>query len=432
MRVCRDLDEKKRKTERLEEIGAAIEKIEKELNQLREVIQEKNQLIVSITALLDKDKNSYQNYRDAKEGHLLDEDIEKLESRRNVLIANTSGKLQDLQDILADYRQRRGEKKKELLELQLEEGFDVGKEFRAIELNSLLTDIQESNQKLKLMQEEKNQQQLSMAEKNSDLRYVEKNILEQCVYEKPKEKSYIRQLNFEIERESLLSNKRDLEKQITGIKTLEASLQRLIFSLGEYEVFVSMVSSPFDIKEDLSSYISGLIQNYKEYESHIVDCRNELASCYQKLETEFIGKAEMFKGLFQSILEGEKRYQPVHALNAINRVYLQIERKLEQHSIDLKKIDEMERCIIDNTLNYLKNVYDEMNGLDRNSTIEVGGRRCKMLLIELPEKNLKDKGMEHVKVDHSLVGFLHKLTKIRRFPFRRRHLFIKFFVIINR
>ena len=47
----------------------------------------------------------------------------------------------------------------------------------------------------------------------------------------------------------------------------------------------------------------------------------------------------------------------------------------------------MENCIIDNTLSYLKNVYDEMNNIDRNSTIQVDGRRTKMLIINLPDKN---------------------------------------------
>jgi len=73
-------------------------------------------------------------------------------------------------------------------------------------------------------------------------------------------------------------------------------------------------------------------------------------------------------------------------MNALDRVYLQIDRKLEQHSVDIKKIDNMESCIIDNTVSYLMNVYDEMNSIDRNSTIDVDGKRCKMLIIDLPQK----------------------------------------------
>lgn len=384
--VCRDLEEKKSKTEKTEEIKAAIQLLEKEQSQIREILQEKNQRITGITTLLNKDRNNYQNYRDAKSGRLLEEEIEKLESRRSVLIVGTSGKLQNLQDILEDFRHRRSEKEKELRELQLEEGFDIGRESNESELDSILTKVKESNQKLKLLLEGKNTLQLSMAEKNSDLRYVEKHIHEICGHEVPKELLDIRELDFGKEKELLMIKQKNIEKQITQLKTLESSLQRLMFGLGEYEAFASLVTAPYEIKENLSDYVAGLIKKYKEYESSISDGRSGLAAYYQKLEAEFTGKAEMFKGLFQSILEGEKRYQPIHALNAINRVYLQIDRKLEQHSIDLKKIDEMEHCIIDNTISYLKNVYDEMNGLDRNSTIEVGGRRCKMLLIELPEK----------------------------------------------
>ncbi|HWT75993.1 MAG TPA: hypothetical protein VN258_14920 [Mobilitalea sp.] len=387
--VCLDMAAQRSKTENLQGISTAILTLEKDLSVLREELHEKQQLIASLTELLNKDRNNYQNYRDAKPAKLIEEDLEQLESRRNVLIASTSGRLQNLQDILEDYRHRRSEKEKELRELQLEEGFDIGKEFREAELDMLLVEIKENNHRLNLLSEEKNTLQLSVAEKNSDLRYVEKHILEQCGYEEAKDVSYLQDIDYVKEREHLLTNQKNIEKQISKLKLQESSLQRVMFSLEEYEAFAALVTSPYDIN-DMGEYVASLIKKNKEYESRIVNSRSGLAAYYQKLEAEFITKAELFKGLFQSILEGEKRFQPVHALNAINRVYLQIDRKLEQHSIDLKKIDEMERCIIDNTISYLNNVYDEMNGLDRNSMIEVDGRRCKMLLIELPEKSELD------------------------------------------
>jgi hypothetical protein len=388
--ICRDLEEQKHKKEKAEKTSAEIALMEKNLSWIREELQEKSQLVAGITALLHKDEKNYQNYREAKAGRLIDEDIEKLESRRNVLIASTSGRLQNLQDILEDYRRRRGEKEKELKVLQLEEGFAIGKEFDETELSSLLKNISERNRQMDLELEEKNTLQLSAAEKNADLRYVEKQILEQCGFENPKDVSAIRELDYEKEREILQNTRKNIEKQIAQLKTRESALHALMFSLGEYEGFASRVTSCYEIQEDLNDYVPGLMKDYKAYENSIVESRSELADEYQRMEAEFAGKAGMFQGLFQSILDGEKRYQPVHALNAMNRVYLQIDRKLEQYSIDLKKIDEMERCIIDNTISYLKNVYDEMNGLDKNSAIEVGGRRCKMLLIDLPEKSELD------------------------------------------
>ena len=94
----------------------------------------------------------------------------------------------------------------------------------------------------------------------------------------------------------------------------------------------------------------------------------------------------MFKNLFKSILDGEKKYNPSNSINAFDRVMQQIDRKLRQYSIDIQKIDSMENCIIDNTLSYLKNVYEELGEIDKNSSIEFDGKRCKMLIINLPDK----------------------------------------------
>lgn len=383
---CRDLKEKKLKEEEGNDIDTAIKGVERDINKTRENLQEKGQLITNITAILNRDKINYQNYRDAKPGKRMEEDIEKLESKLNVLKLNTSGKIQNLQDILEDYRQRRNDKEKEINNLQLEENFYIGKEYNEFALETLGKDLVESNQNLNLLNEEKNRMQLTIAEKNSDIRYVGKNIRERCGYEEPKPEKSIRNIDFDSEKEMLQTRLKNLEKQLSQLKTQDVSLQKIMFGLEEYAAFASLAIQPYVIEGNLNEYVFTLVKEYKEFEVLVNETRNTLTAYYQNLETEFTGKTEMFKSLFQSILEGDKRYQPVHALNAINRVYLQIDRKLEQHSIDLKKIDDMERCIIDNTLSYLKNVYDEMNGIDRNSVIDVNGKRCKMLLIELPEK----------------------------------------------
>ena len=382
-----DLKNKKLKEEGLKNLRASMEALEDDISKTRENINDGSAKIANIAAILEKDRLKFQKYSDVRTGKFMDEDIEKLESKLTVFASKISGKIQTLRDILEDYKYQRNEKQKEISGYGIEEHLYMGKEFNEFELKNINEKLSEINQNLNQLYENKNGVQFKIAERNSDLRYVQKNIMERYGYEEPKQRQYIRNMDFDREKDILKIRLKGFEKEVSLVKLQENNLQKVRFGMEEYAAFGAKIVEPQIIEGDFNEYVLKLIKEYKEFAASANDTRNVLTSLYSELESEFIGKAEVFKNLFNSILDGAKRYQPVHALNAVSRVYLQIDRKLEQHSIDLGKIDNMENCIIDNTLSYLKNVYDEMNSIDRNSTIDVDGKRCKMLIISLPVKD---------------------------------------------
>lgn len=382
----RDLKDKKRKEEDLKNLKVSLEALEKDISKTRDIMNEESLKTANIAAILEKDRLQYQKYSDAGTGKFIDEDIEKLESKLRVFTSEISGKIQNLRDILEDYRRQRNEKQRMIDAYGMEEQLYMGKEFNEFEYRSIEEELSKINKNLNELSENKNGIQLKIAEGKSDLKYMQKNIMQRCGYEEPKQREHIRDVDFDSEKNLLKARLKGFEKELSIVKLQENNLQRVRFGLEEYAAFASKIVEPQVIEGDLNAYVLKLIREYKEFAVLVNDIRNVLTSLYSELESEFTGKAEVFKNLFKSILDGEKRYQPVHALNAFNRVYLQIDRKLEQHSIDIRKIDNMEVCIIDNTLSYLKNVYDEMNQIDRNSTIDVDGKRCKMLIISLPDK----------------------------------------------
>ncbi|RJR06534.1 hypothetical protein C4588_07750 [Candidatus Parcubacteria bacterium] len=382
-----DLKNKKLKEEGLKNLRASLEALENDISKTRENINDGSSKIANIAAILEKDRLNYQKYSDVRTGKFIDEDIEKLESKLTVFASKISGKIQTLRDVLEDYKRQRNEKQKMIDDYGIEEHLYMGKEFNEFEFKSINEKLSEINQNLNELYENKNGIQFKIAERNSDLKYVQKNIKERYGYEEPKQREYIRDMDFDREKDLLKTRLKGFEKELSLVKLQENNLQKVRFGLEEYADFAAKIVDPQIIEGDLNAYVLKLIKEYKEFVALANDTRNVLTSLYNELESEFTSKAEVFKNLFNSILDGEKRYQPVHALNAVSRVYLQIDRKLEQHSIDIRKIDDMENCIIDNTLSYLKNVYDEMNSIDRNSTIDVDGKRCKMLIISLPEKD---------------------------------------------
>jgi hypothetical protein len=384
---AQDLKSKKLKEGGLKSLRASLDLLEEELSKTREDMNDRGMKIANLTAMREKDRHAFEKYSHAETGKFMDEDIETLESRLAVFASKISGKIKTLRDVLEDYKHQTNEKQKELSDLGMEEYLYTGMEFNQFEFEGIQQKLREIGQHLNMLQENKNQIQFAIAERNSDLKYVQRDMKERYGYEEAKQRDAIRDVDFDREKELLKVREKSFEKELSIVRVQENNLQKVSFGLEEYVAFAAKIVEPKNIEGDLDVYVLKLVKECKEFAAMANDARNMLTSIYSELESEFTGKAEVFKNLFHSILEGEKKYQPLHALNALSRVILQIDRKLQQHSIDLLKLDDMENCIIDNTLSYLKNVYDEMNSIDRNSTIEVEGKRCKMLIISLPDKD---------------------------------------------
>ncbi|MDQ2085064.1 hypothetical protein RBH29_01250 [Herbivorax sp. ANBcel31] len=382
-----DLKEKSEKEDDLREIKTSLDTLEREIIKSNEKINDKDMKISNMSGELEKEKLEYQKYSHVQKGKFIDESIETLESKLSAYTSKISGKIQNLKDILEDYRIQRDEKQKTILNLKIEEHLYKGMEFSQFEYEKVEREAEKVNKSLNSLMEKKNDIKFKIAERNSDLKYIKRNIEEKCGYNEPKDKEYIREMDFEHEKKMYRKKLKELEKNISLLKADENNLQKVRFGLEEYSIFANKVEEHRVIEGDINSYVLNLIRDFKRTTELTVDMKNLLTTLYNDLEGEFTIKAEMFKNLFSSILDGERRYKPVHSLNALERVYLQIDRKIQQHAIDLGKIDSMETCIIDNTLSYLKNVYDEMKDIDKNSTIDIEGRRSKMLIITLPEKD---------------------------------------------
>ncbi|HEY9060655.1 MAG TPA: hypothetical protein VIO64_09170 [Pseudobacteroides sp.] len=382
-----DLENKGQKEKDRKNLLANHDALENQVFKIRESINAGSLKVSNLGLMLEKEKSNLSKYTEAKAGKMLDEAIENLEAKRAALSSQMGGKIHNLMDIIEDYREQKKDKLHKIKEYGIAEESYMGMEFSRDEYSRIQEEIASVLSKIEELSLEKNQLQFKIAELNSDLKYMMKNIHQRCGYDKPKNPDEIRKLDYDGEKKALRENIKIMEKELALIKASLGSVERLRYSLEEYAGFASKVTDIIPIEGKLEENVKGLVKEFKDIEAAIYDHKNMLVGLYNDIELEFSGKADVFKNLFGSILDGNKRYQPQLALNAFNRVYMQIDRKLMQHSIDLKKIDSMENCIIDNTLSYLLNVYDEMNSIDRNSTIELDGKRVKMLIINLPEKD---------------------------------------------
>jgi energy-coupling factor transporter ATP-binding protein EcfA2 len=421
-----DLQAQRTLEEKLVQTAELLAKYEQKMDALKDNMnagmQEKN----SMTVALERMHLQYTKYeKTAKRlpnDPLFENSIEQLESKLAAYRSQSSGKVQSLLDILEDYRQQRVEKQKAVTKNQIAESLYLDKEYHDFEYEECLKIINQIHDNINQKEAAKRSLQLQEAEIKSDLKHVLQNIIDHCGYTRPLSREQIQEIDFEKVIQFKKFDQKNLEKKRSNCQTQENKLNQLKYVLTEYQEFAdseaeqSQLADNIQIRmkedgyQEFDPWIGSLMKQQKEFDLALQDGKNVIAAQLRKIEREFISRSELFRNLFRVILPEEKRDQPTHALHAFSRVFLQIERKLGQLAIDMKKIDDMEQSIIENTLGYLKNVYDEMDHIDRNSTIELAGRRCKMLIISLPEKETLDRLSlaEYLKYTISNCVDLHK------------------------
>lgn len=198
-----NLKNKSIKEESLENAKINLEAFENAISKTRDNISHMSLKTANMASILEKERLNYQKYSDAKTAGFIDEDIEKLESKLAVYTSEIGSKIQTLRGILEDYRHQRNEKQKIIDDYNIEEHLYVGKEFSEFEYEGIEQELNEINKSIAQLYEHKNGIQFKVAERNSDLRYMKKNILERCGYEEPKQKENIRDMDFDKEKNLL-------------------------------------------------------------------------------------------------------------------------------------------------------------------------------------------------------------------------------------
>jgi chromosome segregation ATPase len=375
----------------LESSKTEYNRIEDTQDNIKEKINNLNLKINSISNNINKSHKEYIKYEYISYGNIIDDGIENLEAKRLAMIDNIGSKIQDLKDILEDYKNRKDDKLKDIRRYKIEKTEYESIEFSEYELDKVYEEIENLKISKDKIKENKDNYKFKIAEVTSDINHILKTIKERYNYDRAKEKEYLRDINYNDKKIEYNNNLKEAKKDDKLNKQKIQSLINIKGRIEEYDYLMDKVEELKAIdEEDLNTYSKELTKAYKKLKIRENDLKSLLITLYGNVENDFSDKAEVFKNLFRNILDGEKKYNSAHALNAFSRTFVQIERKIEQHMVDIKKIDDMEKCIIDNAVGYLKNVYDEMNNIDKNSTIDIEGKRRKMLMINLPEKDKLD------------------------------------------
>lgn len=366
---------------------------------LQEEISDLRIKISKLTELLDGSKEKLAKYNIYKTGILRTGEISALENELSALDSQLGGDIKLYKELLGNSNKEKTDLEGKIAKHEIPEVDYKGVTFDKAELKNIEQTVKELTGKNAVVLNRLNDIKVESGKVEERLRNKRDKIIEECDGRLPKHPEHIGDINFSKRKSELLQQKSDLQRSQAAVESEAKAIGIELASLSEFEVFVNRITAVDPIKEDFVSYRKQIISNYRMLIENERTQKDSLITEYDKLENGFINKAEIFRQLFTNLLNDEKRYRLDYGANALERANLQIDRKLEQYSIDIQKMSDMESHIVNSTFGYVRNVYDEMDSIDKNSAIEIEGQKRKMLIVSLPAKDKLEEGIlkEYIK-----------------------------------
>ena len=316
-----------------------------------------------------------------------------------------SGSIQDLEAQLEAYQKAKGvnirfltksierastdhdEVHGEIVKLGIAEPEYMGIEFDNSELEKVLSNITRLRMDKETVHGKKERRASKIESKEEGLNKKKEDINKRFDDREPKDVVLILQTNFNELESALYDEKTMAQSRLNDLADTIGSYDKRIKNMDDYKDLGNdlTVVEPV-IVENLDSYRREIIRIYNERKEQRSDKHAQLSNLYALNKQEFASKANIFKELYDDLLNDDRMFLYEHGTNIINRANHQIDWKLEQYRVDFENIQNMEDEIINTACGYIINVYEEMASIDNNSTIEIEGIRKKMLVVELPDR----------------------------------------------
>ncbi len=314
------------------------------------------------------------------------------ESRYEVITSGIGAEQKELEERVERAQMRLARAKEELL--RLEEKYHLtteaygGVSYDRKEETHQEVLLEEQERKLAkkktLIHEEEIQCALLKQERES--KFAE--LRERCGKEEPVAKADIQTLDFAEAIKTLEYEKSETEKEEKRILKKIQGYENNLAALAEYETFscTEPVVWEFDFSALSGAELTGqkgiLIRDY----NLDMERRREARAALERVLNEIIRAGEFAEDFYQKPLEAMLKLA-----DDAGRVIKQLETTvasyrslMEKLLVDISLVEKEKAKIVELIGDYLKEVHENLNRIDHNSTITVRERPVKMLKIELP------------------------------------------------
>ncbi len=398
--LSKNYDDYLKKKDKLMQVEEEISLLKNKLDETKKnlelnssKLENLKELKISIESRLKGCRENKVKYEGYNHGEIINKDIEDLEARFDSLTTKISFKLEELENRLSQVISRQQDDEEELIDMQSRYHL-VDDDFNKVTYNKsnrqiIEDEIKSYEEQNKIKMEKRISIMQSKAKAENNMEHIYKSIKDNFDKDYPKDKSEVKDKDFNTiiineknNKEILYKNKKIIEKDINVLNT---NLQ----NLDEFSDLHITKEVILDIKlRELRDYVGKTKRDYNNSrnieDKYHKSLRREIEKV--KMEDEFINDDFFKKSL---IIIDEISYSPKDVISNLSQTVEAHKVVLEKLNADIEFIQKEESKIVEILYDYINEVHTNIDKIDRNSSIKINNKDVKMLNIKVDnwEKN---------------------------------------------
>lgn len=385
-RIRKKTEEKEKKKESTEK---EIEELQRSLSHLKEIKQNKE----AEQRNTKEELSRFQGYENV-EKHLTEQmDATIMEARFKALTSKVIEKVEELEKRLQRENGHFLKKQEELLKRNYynfpEEEY-VGLTYSDAMQEGLMEEEKQARSRENKALEKNNFLNVQIARLDSDLENIKKELLSLIGKEEWVSQEEIVELEFDT-RWKLAKYEKD--KKMVSLQKLEekkSAFENAQSVMAEYADFqrnqqeqTYQLSLGNMSREELNAYHGNLRLDLKKYERNTIDLQRKTEAVIRKVYEKTEYQEEFFQKGYDNLMSLTEQ-----VVSLKKQLYLLLDSydsMLQKLKVDLELVEKERANLEEFFLEYVQDINENMEQIDRNSTISIRGKSLKMLKIKVPD-----------------------------------------------
>ena len=414
--LCRDYGQYEQNRQELERCGRAIRRLEerKALAQssLEKLAQKQRTLDLEASRLEEESRKQrekqrlYETYAGEEEPPWTgQEDVELMEARYLAITGSMSQKLQDMEAqenrTAEKYESAAGDLENLRLRYRLEPEAWKGLPCNAKEESHQETLLEDCRRKQDRKRELLTEEVKTIAALEQQKKDCVRRMQEACGKEEPLPKQEIQDQDFDARKKELEYQRKELRRQEEKLKERLQGYGENLTALSEYRDFplgepvVWEQDLPEMDREELRNFQGIRIRDYRRSTEERQRARSRLFEALNRVVRMEAFQEDFYRKPLEAMLElTDEAGQVLRQLATTLQSYESLMEKLE---VDISLVEKEKEKIVELLEDYMKEVHQNMDRIDANSTITIRERPVKMLKIQLPSWE-ENENLYHLKL----------------------------------
>ena len=374
--------------EKLRVLKDEISKNTLQIESNNESIDNNKDTLYSYNIKLTKVNNDVEKYKIYEDGNIIIKDIEDLVAEYDVLVSKVQHSEKELIDKKAKLNSSHSDIHNQLINMATDNNIEEV-EYRNVIYNNnrhreVVNQIKEYRDKLHFVERECNNIEKGIVKIETNIENIYKKLKEEVNESEPKDRNKIFLKDFKSELAKLSLNDKELNKKLKDKNKSISNYRVMQNSLKEYDYEIKeLIEFDFD-SVNLDEFINKLMRDNRINNENINKSERNLDKAVLKLSSD-----EMFSNdsLFKESMEGLTKVtdDPKKFLAQLDLILSSYNKIIDKLNEDMKLINKERDNIIHNLLEYVSLIHENINEIDDNSSIDINGKRIKMLSIEVPD-----------------------------------------------